>query len=281
MKTFVNGLFITATSFALIAGVLVCSPTETVKAAEPDLPGSSAVYRLYNPDNGEHLYTTDANERNVLFNDYGWGYEGVAWYSPNAGTPVYRLYNSVLCNHLYTTDKHEIEVLTNSSDWIIDNNGKPLFYSALSTYESVPIYRVYNKELQGMHHLTTDENEYKTLPLYGWKKEGVSLAAIALGNPITTIYSNNGVNKMPEISANNFPYDLYTITKVKAEDGTEVYGYYFIDNYSPIYYEGCDKLYDDVCAELEENYGSGYSYCYKMGTYDDLGVVLCYYKYNE
>ena len=160
---------------------MMLTPTVQAKAADTTVP----IYRLYNPDNGEHLYTTDANETRVLYHEHNWGYEGIAWYAPNGtGTPVYRLYNPVLCNHLYTTDTNEVHVLTTTTEWISDNNGQPVFYSD----RSIPVYRVYNRELQGMHHLTTDRNEYDTLPTYGWEQEGVSLYAKVIGSPIITQY---------------------------------------------------------------------------------------------
>ena len=67
-------------------------------------PEEVTIYRLYNPISGEHLYTRDANEKNVLSSKHGWKYEGVGWYAPTSGKPVYRLYNPGLANHLYTTD---------------------------------------------------------------------------------------------------------------------------------------------------------------------------------
>ena len=162
---------------------MMLTPTVQAKAADTTVP----IYRLYNPDNGEHLYTTDANETRVLYHEHNWGYEGIAWYAPNGtGTPVYRLYNPVLCNHLYTTDTNEVRVLTTTTEWVSDNNGQPVFYSD----GSIPVYRVYNRELQGMHHLTTDKNEYDTLPIHGWTQEGVSLYARTIGSPIITRYWN-------------------------------------------------------------------------------------------
>lgn len=136
--------------------------------------GEMDIYRLYNPVNGEHLYTTDANEKNVLSSKHGWKYEGIGWHAPTSGTPVYRLYNPVLANHLYTTDTNEVNVLTSRNGWVKDNNGNPVFYSG----GNVNILRVYNYGLKGMHHLTTDTNEYKTLPQYGWKQEGVAFKAL-------------------------------------------------------------------------------------------------------
>lgn len=191
----------TATLLTLTATVIATgfAMPQTAKAAETT--DNTPIYRLYNPDNGEHLYTTDANERDTLYATYGWGYEGVAWYSADEGTPVYRLYNNVLCNHLYTTDLNEIKVLTSMDNtaWTVDNNNEPLFYSA----GDVSIYRVYNEGLNGMHHLTTDKNEYDTLPAYGWTQEGVSLKAVAVGEPITTDYANGrtGVNDTTSYAA--------------------------------------------------------------------------------
>lgn len=140
------------------------------------------VYRLYNPCTGEHLYTTDAHEKDVLYQKHGWGFEGIGWYAPSSGEKVYRLYQPGLDNHLYTTDVNEVNVLTSKYGWVKDNNGEALFYSG----GNVGIYRVYNAGLKGMHHMTTDANEYNTLPKYGWKQEGLKLNAKALGAPIST-----------------------------------------------------------------------------------------------
>lgn len=137
-------------------------------------PEEVTIYRLYNPISGEHLYTRDANEKNVLSSKHGWKYEGVGWYAPTSGKPVYRLYNPGLANHLYTTDTNEVNVLTSKYGWVKDNGGQPVFYSG----GDVDIYRVYNYGLKGMHHLTTDRNEYNTLPKYGWKQDGVSFKAL-------------------------------------------------------------------------------------------------------
>ena len=153
--------------------------------ASETVAGTQTIYRLYNRNTGEHLYTPDANEVQVLYSQYGWGYEGVAWYAAiNTGSPVYRLYNPVLGNHLYTTDLNEINVLTSSAGWVMDNNGNPLFYSD----GTIPIYRLYNEGLSGMHHLTTDANEYNVIPQYGWTQEGVAISAVQIGNPIQTQY---------------------------------------------------------------------------------------------
>ena len=150
------------------------------------------IYRLYNRINGEHLYTSDAHEKDVLYKEHGWGYEGEAWYAPskNTGKPVYRLYNAGLQNHLYTTDTNEVKVLTTRHGWVKDNNGRPVFYSG----GNAKIYRMYNPALRGLHHWTTDTNEYNVLPRHGWTQEGVKLSAVRVGKPIRTkYYSENGI----------------------------------------------------------------------------------------
>lgn len=135
---------------------------------------SKPVYRLYNSVSGEHIYTPDEEEKNVLSAAADWNYEGVAWNSAASGIPVYRLYNPVLGNHLYTTDTNEVSVLTSQQGWVADFNGAPLFNSNGDR----PVYRLYNQGLRGMHHLTTDKNEYDVLVQYGWTQEGIAFRAM-------------------------------------------------------------------------------------------------------
>lgn len=161
--------------------------TEELTAVEEKAVNPLAIYRLYNPSTGKHLYTTDENEKNVLYNQRGWGYEGVGWYSPSTGIPVYRIYNPVLQNHLYTQDEHEVRVLTSQHGWKSDNGGNPVFYSG----GSVNVYRLYNRGLQGRHHWTTDINEYKVLPSHGWSQEDIKFKALKVGSPIQTQYKEN------------------------------------------------------------------------------------------
>ena len=195
MRNLIRRIGVVGLIFAMMFSVFAGVPMEA-KAASGLVP----IYRLFYGPTNEHLYTTDANERDVLYKKYGWGYEGVAWYADSNGTPVYRLYNRVSTNHLYTADRNEVDSLLNmkNTDWSIDNGGKPLFYS--NGY--IPVYRVYCEPLRGMHHLTTDRNEYDVLPSYGWQQEGISLYARAAGVPIHTQYYPT---KMPETPQVNLP----------------------------------------------------------------------------
>lgn len=83
--------------------------------------------------------------------------------------------------------------MTSQHGWVSDNQGRPLFYSG----GGIPIYRLYNHQLRGLHHWTTDQNEYTVLPGHGWKQEGTSFYAVKIGQPIQTQYAQkilyNGV----------------------------------------------------------------------------------------
>ena len=120
-----------------------------------------AVYRLYNPNTGDHLYTTNFEEARSLF---GWIYEGVEWIAPSTGDPVYRLFNGT--HHLFTADKNEKEQLQNQG-WMFE--GEAFFTSG-----NHPIYRMYNPN-GGEHLLTSKRCEHDALSQVGWYCEGQSL----------------------------------------------------------------------------------------------------------
>lgn len=67
------------------------------RAAAASVP----MYRLYNPNSGEHFYTKTTSERDHL-RSVGWRYEGIGWQAPTGGNPVYRLYNPNAGDHHYT-----------------------------------------------------------------------------------------------------------------------------------------------------------------------------------
>ncbi len=247
-------LFLTLT-LLLLPVWIICSPSQA--KADDLIP----VYRLYMPTNGEHLYTTDAHEKDVLYTQHKWGYEGIGWYTSSSGTPVYRLYNPGLRNHLYTTDTNEVETLCRYHGWQKDNNGRPVFYSS----GNVPIYRLYNRGLKGMHHLTTDVNEYNTLPRHGWTQEGIKLYGVQLGNPIQTKYT-------PEVAAK------MAYKKFIQDQGSSIAGYYIHD----LNADGISELIVQTGTAQYNTYGSVYSYNPDSRSVDFIdpitlsNVNLCY-----
>ena len=159
--------------FALSAGPVAAVAAEAPAGA--DIPDVVSVWRLYNEATGEHLYTTDDHEVQVLTSSYGWKSEGEGWKASTEGEPVWRLYQPTLNDHLYTDDEHEVQVLTTERGWRADFDGEPLFFSS----GTVDVYRLYNSA-SGRHLITRDVNEYVTLSGEGWTQEGVKLHGVGL-----------------------------------------------------------------------------------------------------
>ncbi|PLS31315.1 glycosyl hydrolase family 25 [Bifidobacterium margollesii] len=63
--------------------------------------GAKPVYREYNRRTGNHNWTLNKREHDMLVR-LGWKNEGVAWYAPSSGKNVYRLYNRNSGEHVYT-----------------------------------------------------------------------------------------------------------------------------------------------------------------------------------
>ena len=168
------------------------------------------MYRLYNPNSGEHFYTSSAFERQNLI-DLGWNDEGTGWYAPSiSNTPVYRLYNPNAGEHHYTTNAGERDVLV-AAGWNYEGVGW-YSYEGFGWYEDTdrkypmvrytedgfaaevlmsagwidcgggwyagdvteaPLYREYNpNEFANNHNYTTNRAEHEFLVSIGWYDEG-------------------------------------------------------------------------------------------------------------
>lgn len=126
------------------------------------------MYRLYNPNSGEHFYTSSERERKALAKQ-GWNDEGFAWEGPSySNTPVYRLYNENAGDHHYTPSKKERDNLIKQG-WKDEGIG---WYS--DDAKTKPLYRLYNPNaVTGSHHYTTSKKERDNLVKQGWKDEGI------------------------------------------------------------------------------------------------------------
>ena len=143
-------------------------------AAKADYEGDPiTMYRLYNPNSGEHFYTASEAEKNNVV-AAGWSYEGVGWIAPTSGSPVYRLYNANGGEHHYTLDEDEKNYLV-SVGWSYEGVG---WYSDAN--KTVNVYRVYNPNAYANnHHYTTDKSERDHLVSLGWKDEKIGWYALA------------------------------------------------------------------------------------------------------
>ena len=126
------------------------------------------MFRMYNPNTGEHFYTGSTVERDNLIG-HGWQYEGVGFTFPaNTGAPVYRLFQPSTGEHLYTMVKAEKEKLE-AEGW---NYEGIAFNSAYNT-EAVQ-HRLHNPNATvGAYHFTFSEEERQNLINEGWEYQGI------------------------------------------------------------------------------------------------------------
>lgn len=153
---------------------------------------ASVMNRLYNPNSGEHFYTSDINEKDVLVG-LGWHDEGIGWTSPmESKTPVYRLYNPNAGDHHYTTSSVERDTLV-SVGWKSEGIGwysytpdsfvKVVSNSSIfpdATIPAVAVWREYNPNAKaaGSHNYTVNRAENDFLVSVGWLDEGIAWYAM-------------------------------------------------------------------------------------------------------
>lgn len=158
---------ITMAIIMLLALLIAAMPTG-IEAKAASSKDSVTMYRIYNPNSGEHFYTADTNEKDNIITA-GWSYEGMGWIAPvSSDTPVYRLYNSNVGEHHYTMDLGERDYLV-SVGWSDEGIG---WYS--DDAMTVPLYRQYNSgAMTGTHNYTTSPEENNYLVSIGWNEEGI------------------------------------------------------------------------------------------------------------
>lgn len=134
---------------------------------------SIPVYRVYNPNSGEHHYTLNKGEADKLAS-LGWQAEGIGWYAPETGRPVYRLYNpNNGGEHHYTMNAGERDALKKAG-WTYENIG---WFS--DTAERTPVYRQYNPNaIVNNHNYTANAGEKNALIKLGWKDEKIGWYAV-------------------------------------------------------------------------------------------------------
>ncbi|MCR5582134.1 MAG: leucine-rich repeat protein [Eggerthellaceae bacterium] len=144
------------------------APSDPTDEPGEEPAATQAMYRMYNPNGGEHFYTASAEERDWL-STLGWKYEGIGWTAPaTSDAPVYRLYNPNGGDHHYTSSVEERDWLRGLG-WKYEGIG---WYSA--SRDGQALYRLYNPNAAtGSHHYTTSAEERDYLASLGWQKEGV------------------------------------------------------------------------------------------------------------
>ena len=158
--------------FAANKGMMLCSINSDTFTTVKD----GSMFRLYNPNTGEHFYTSGAEERLIDMNA-GWNYEGVGWVAPSTGTPVMRMYNPVAGEHHYTTSKDEANNLV-AAGWNLESDCA--WYSAPAE-TGTPVYREYNPNAYSCNHnYTPSQEENDNLVNAGWQYEGIAWYAAGM-----------------------------------------------------------------------------------------------------
>lgn len=132
------------------------------------------VFRVYNANNGDHLYTDNRDEYQWLV-DLGWKDESIAFNSVeknySQAIPVYRTYNPNSGEHFYTTNIDEYTDVANSG-W----QKEGIAFYTVPQKNGYPIYRVFNPNATGpgSHLFTNNKQEATNLIQLGWKQEGIA-----------------------------------------------------------------------------------------------------------
>lgn len=183
--------------FFSVIGLILGTQSFPIMAEESGIN----MYRMYNPNSGEHFYTANTNERDHL-TGLGWNYEGIGWVAPQTSNhPVYRLYNPNAGDHHYTLNTAEKDMLVKKG-WNYEGIG---WYS--DDQQRVPLYRQYNPNARaGAHNFTTSKAENDHLVSVGWRAEGIGWYGIQKGPEQDSSISRLSVsnNRVVDESGNPF-----------------------------------------------------------------------------
>ncbi|WP_052401212.1 InlB B-repeat-containing protein [Bifidobacterium callitrichos] len=129
--------------------------------------GDTELYRVYNPNNGDHYFTTSVKEQSALVK-LGWKAEGAPYKVVSTdravhqfGEKVFSVYNPNTGEHLLTFEG-EADSLAKVG-WVKEN---AKFYTVQNG--SSAVVRVYNPNTNGPAHLYTNASEAKGLAAKGW-----------------------------------------------------------------------------------------------------------------
>lgn len=152
------------------------------KAATKAAPAQTiAIYRVYNPNSGEHLHTMNVHEKNYLVK-LGWRYEGISMRVPLTGRQLFRIYNPNSGEHFFTLDAKERDHLKRVG-WRYEG------IAWHTPWAGMPMYRVFNPNSRGAgsHHYTMLLSERNHLLKVGWRNEGISWYTLGGAQPIAPV----------------------------------------------------------------------------------------------
>lgn len=165
----------------------VTTPSHSEVQTKSVAPVSIPIYRVYNPNSGEHLHTMNSFERDYLVR-LGWRNEGISMRVLNTGKQLFRIYNPNSGEHFYTLSAKERDKLKKYG-WRYEG------VAWLTPFTGLPMYRVYNPNTRGAgaHHYTMLQSERDFLVRAGWRSEGISWYTLGAASPID--FNFLGINR--------------------------------------------------------------------------------------
>ena len=254
-------LLTTALTLALTVTTLGAGLTLNVNAADTSGNGK-LMYRLYNPNSGEHFYTADESEKNLL-DDIGWNWENYGWIASENGNPVYRLYNQYAGDHHYTMSEAEKDMLV-SVGW--DYEGIGWYSTQTEDEDTTPLFRLYNPNATGAgsHHYTMSADEKDHLASIGWNYEGtcwMSNYDISVSNFVEATCTEAGSSG--DVVNKRTGEVLYAGEVIDINPDNHVHTVYYPETSD----ERCSAQRCNICGEIfwvaPDNNGS-------VATYDDI-----------
>ena len=150
--------------------------TRSASTVALEVISEGLIFRMYDPNRGEHFYTKNKEEADLI-EALGWRHEEgsdfvVVDAKDEDAVPVYRVYNPNAGGmHFYTEDPAEAKGLVDQG-W--NYEGISHYVYKKTADKGVGQYRLYNPNSPaGEHNWTADIAEWNDLINSGWKDEGV------------------------------------------------------------------------------------------------------------
>jgi peptidoglycan hydrolase-like amidase len=148
----------------------------TISETEKNSLSQVPVFRFFNPSTGDHFYTSSKLEKSLLQNVivHGYKYEGIAFYAffsqITDTSPVFRFFNPSTGDHFYTISSSEKDSLINDVNSGYKYEGIAFYAYTSKVSGSSPVYRFYNS-VNGDHFYTISESEKIALETSGMGPE--------------------------------------------------------------------------------------------------------------
>ena len=133
-----------------------------------------SVYRLFNTVSGNHLFTTNTAEIDLLTgsgHESSFINEGIAYLvSPGANQSLYRFYHSPTDRHFYSSNSYERDLLISKSnnDYLYEGVAFHVFTDVPLDSDLTPVFRFYDSKSHV--HLYTASSQEKLI----WESNGMN-----------------------------------------------------------------------------------------------------------